>query len=254
MRQFQARAANASRRGDHSPPAGGRNVVSVEGTGGMRVLVVEDDAALARGLVASLRIAGLAVDHEPDGAVAARVALSEPYSLIVLDIGLPGLSGFEVLRCIRAASAVPVLILTARDAMTDRVQGLDLGADDYLLKPFAPPEFEARVRALIRRGQGQRSPVLQCGALVLDRSSGTVTLDGAVLPLRRRELAVLGVLMAKAGQVVPKERLSGEVFGFDDAVAPNALELYVARLRKKLQPNGPEIRTIRGLGYLLDAR
>ncbi|MET7247135.1 response regulator transcription factor [Methylobacterium sp. EM32] len=220
----------------------------------MRVLVVEDDAALARGLVAALRAAGHAADHEPDGAAAAGIALSEPYSLIVLDIGLPGLSGFEVLRRIRAVSAVPVLILTARDGMTDRVRGLDLGADDYLAKPFALPEFEARVRALIRRGQGQRSPVLQCGGLVLDRSSGTVTLAGEVLGLRRRELAVLEVLMAKAGQVVPKERLAGEVFGFDDAVAPNALELYVARLRKKLQPNGPEIRTIRGLGYLLDVR
>jgi DNA-binding response OmpR family regulator len=220
----------------------------------MRVLVVEDDAALARGLVAALRAAAHAVDHEADGAAAAGIALSEPYSLIVLDIGLPGLSGFEVLRRIRAASAVPVLILTARDGMTDRVQGLDLGADDYLAKPFALPEFEARVRALIRRGQGQRSPVLQCGTLILDRSSGTVTLNGETLGLRRRELAVLEVLMAKAGQVVRKERLAGEVFGFDDEVAPNALELYVARLRKKLQPNGPEIRTIRGLGYLLDAR
>ncbi|ACL57717.1 response regulator [Methylobacterium nodulans] len=221
----------------------------------MRVLVVEDDAALARGLVAALRLAGLAVDHEADGAEAARLALSEPYSLIVLDVGLPGLSGFEVLRRIRAAkSAVPVMILTARDAVTDRVRGLDLGADDYLLKPFAPAEFEARVRALIRRGQGLPNPVLRCGALSLDRATGTVTLGDEPVSLRRRELAVLTVLMARAGQVVPKERLSGEVFGFDEAVAPNALELYVARLRKKLQPNGPEIRTIRGLGYLLDGR
>lgn len=220
----------------------------------MRVLVVEDDAALARGLLASLRLAGFAADHEPDGEAAAYLALSEPYSLIVLDIGLPGLSGFEVLERIRAAGvSVPVLILSARDAVADRVRGLDRGADDYMLKPFAPAEFEARVRALIRRGQGQPNPVLCCGALALDRATGAVTLDGEPLALRRRERAVLAVLMAKAGQVVPKERLSGEVFGFDDEVAPNALELYVARLRKKLLPKGPEIRTIRGLGYLLDA-
>ncbi|WP_018263951.1 response regulator [Methylobacterium sp. WSM2598] len=219
----------------------------------MRVLVVEDDAVLARGLVASLRLSGFTADQVPDGEEAVRLARSEPYSLIVLDIGLPDLCGFEVLRRVRAAGrAVPVLILTARDAVADRVRGLDLGADDYLLKPFAPAEFEARVRALIRRGQGLSNPVLYCGALALDRLTGTVTLNGEFLILRRREMAVLTVLMAKVGQVVPKERLSGEVFGFDDDVAPNAVELYVARLRKKLAPNGPKIRTIRGLGYLLD--
>jgi DNA-binding response OmpR family regulator len=221
----------------------------------MRVLLVEDDVALARGLVAALKLAGLAVDHEADGTEAARLALAEPYSLVVLDLGLPGLSGFEVLRQIRGAgSAVPVMILTARDAISDRVKGLDLGADDYLLKPFDLEEFEARVRALIRRGQGSPSPVLTCGRLVLDRSSGTVSLNGNPLPLRRRELAVLTALLTRAGKVVPKERLTAEIFGFDEPVAPNALELYVARLRRKLEPDGPEIRTIRGLGYLLEAR
>src|SRR5271167_878147 len=125
----------------------------------MRVLVIEDDAALARGLVAALKLSGLAVDHAADGAEAAQLALQEPYGLVVLDLGLPGLSGFEVLRRIRAAGAtVPVMILTARDAVADRVKGLDLGADDYLLKPFALAEFEARVRALIRRGQGRPNP------------------------------------------------------------------------------------------------
>src|SRR5690242_14279126 len=120
----------------------------------MRVLVVEDDPALGRGLVATLKLAGLAADHEVNGNDAAELALSEPYNLIVLDLNLPGLSGFEVLRRIRVAgSAVPVLILTVRDAVADRVRGLDRGADDYLVKPFALPEFEARVRALIRRGQ-----------------------------------------------------------------------------------------------------
>ena len=219
----------------------------------MRILIVEDDAALARGLAGMMRLAGYAVDHEADGADAAALALSEPYSLIVLDLGLPGLCGFDVLRRLRAAgSPVPIMILTARDAVADRVKGLDLGADDYLLKPFEPAEFEARIRALMRRGQGRSRPVLQCGTLVLDPATGTATLDGTPLPLRRRELAVLSVLMTRAGTVVPKERLGAQVFAFDEPVAPNALELYVARLRKKLQPKGPEIRTIRGLGYLLE--
>ena len=218
----------------------------------MRVLVVEDDAALARGLVAALRQGGYAADHEADGADAVQLALSEPYSLIVLDLGLPGLPGFDVLKAIRAAgSTVPVMVLTARDAISDRVRGLDLGADDYLLKPFDLSEFEARVRALVRRGQAVPNPVLRCGTLELDRATGTVTLSGAPVALRRRELAVLTILMTRVGKPVPKERLSAEIFGFDEAVAPNALELYVARLRKKLQPDGPEIRTIRGLGYLL---
>jgi DNA-binding response OmpR family regulator len=203
----------------------------------MRVLVIEDDAALGRGLVAALKLSGLAADHVADGTEAAQIALSEPYALVVLDLGLPGLSGFEVLRRIRTSgAAVPVMILTARDAVTDRVKGLDLGADDYLLKPFELAEFEARVRALIRRGQGRPNPELRCGALVLDRSTGSVTLGGTPLALRRRELAVLTALMARAGKVVPKERLSAEIFGFDEAVAPNALELYVARLRRTLAP------------------
>jgi two-component system response regulator TctD len=219
----------------------------------LRILIVEDDAALARGLAGSLKLAGFAVDHEADGSDAAAIATSEPYALVILDLGLPGLSGFEVLRRIRArGSNVPVLILTARDAVTDRVRGLDLGADDYLLKPFEPAELEARVRALVRRGLGERNPVLACGALTLDRSTGTVAVAGRQVALRRRELAVLEGLLTRAGKVVPKEKLAGEVFGFDEPVAPNAIELYVARLRRKLEPDGPQIRTIRGLGYMID--
>jgi two-component system response regulator TctD len=221
----------------------------------MRILIVEDDAALARGLAGTLKLAGFSVDHESDGAEAAALAISEPYSLVVLDLGLPNLSGFDVLRQIRrSGSKVPVMILTARDAITDRVKGLDLGADDYLLKPFDVAEFGARVRALVRRGEGLPDPMLTCGPLSLDRAAGVVSLNGERLILRRRELAVLTGLMTRAGKVVPKERLISEVFGFDEPVAPNALELYVARLRKKLEPEGPRIRTIRGIGYLLEAR
>lgn len=221
----------------------------------MRVLIVEDDAGLARGLVAALKSSGLAVDHEADGAEAARLALSEPYSLVVLDLGLPTLSGFQVLRRIReAGAAVPVMILTARDAVTDRVKGLDLGADDYVLKPFELAEFEARVRSLIRRGQGTPNPMLRCAALALDRATNTATLGDQPLALRRRELALLTALMTRAGKVVPRERLNAETFGFDEPVAPNALDLYIGRLRKKLQlAGGPEIHTIRGLGYLMKA-
>jgi two-component system response regulator TctD len=220
---------------------------------GVRILIVEDDAVLARGLTASLRLSGFAIDHEADGADAAAIAIAEPYALVILDLGLPGLSGFEVLRQIRVRGCdVPVLILTARDALADRVKGLDLGADDYLQKPFEPAELEARVRALVRRGMGPRNPVIACGALTLDRSSGAVHLAGRPITLRRRELAVLEGLMTRAGKVVPKEKLSAEVFGFDEPVAPNAIELYIARLRKKLEPDGPQIRTVRGLGYMIE--
>jgi two-component system response regulator TctD len=220
---------------------------------GVRILIVEDDAVLARGLTASLRLSGFAIDHEADGADAAAIAIAEPYALVILDLGLPGLSGFEVLRQIRVRGCdVPVLILTARDAVADRVKGLDLGADDYLQKPFEPAELEARVRALVRRGMGPRNPVIACGALTLDRSSGAVHLAGRPITLRRRELAVLEGLMTRAGKVVPKEKLSAEVFGFDEPVAPNAIELYIARLRKKLEPDGPQIRTVRGLGYMIE--
>jgi len=219
----------------------------------LRILIVEDDAALARGVTGGLKLAGYAVDHVASGEEAVRLERAEPYGLVVLDLGLPDLSGFEVLtRIRRRGSTVPVMILTAREAVADRVKGLDLGADDYLLKPFDPAEFEARVRALVRRGQGTPAPELACGALRYDRSTATVTLNGRVLDLRKRELAVLEGLITRAGKVVPKDRLAGEVFGFDEPVAPNAIELYVARLRKKLEPDGPQIRTIRGLGYLME--
>jgi two-component system response regulator TctD len=147
---------------------------------------------------------------------------------------------------------MPILMLTARDTVHDRVMGLDLGADDYMLKPFEPSELEARIRALMRRSHGDPSPVLTIGNLVINRSLGTATVNGRTLELRRREWAVLERLVARAGKLVSKERLTDEVFGFDDPVAPNAIEVYVARLRKKLEPDGPAIRTLRGLGYMLD--
>ena len=219
----------------------------------MRILIVEDDKALVRGLSASLKAMGYAVDHESDGAEAASIAVSEPYSLIVLDLGLPNRSGFEVLRQVRAnGSKVPIMILTARDATADRVKGLDLGADDYVRKPFDLSEFEARVRALVRRGQGRSSPLLTCGSIVIDQVMGNASLGGKLLDLRRRELAVLRILVLHHGKLVPKDRLIAEVFGFDEPVGPNVLELYIGRLRQKLGPDGPKILTKRGLGYLLE--
>ena len=219
-----------------------------------RILLVEDDPSLARGLGALLKAAGYSVDIAEDGEIALELALSEPYALITLDIGLPELDGFEVLRRLRAQQLkTPVLILTARDAVGDRVTGLDLGADDYLLKPFEPSELEARVRALLRRSQGQANLVVTIGNLTVDQSRAMAQVNGREINLRAREWAVLDRLIAQAGKVVSKRRLTSEVFGFDEPVAPNAIEVYVGRLRRKLEPDGPEIRTIRGLGYMLVA-
>lgn len=220
-----------------------------------RILLVEDDPALSRGILALLKSAGHAADCAKDGETALFLIETEPCSLIILDIGLPRMSGFEVLGKLRSRGCkTPILVLTARDHVADRVKGLDLGADDYLSKPFNPNELGARVRALLRRDHGDPSPVVVIGNLTIDRTHATADVAGRPLELRRREWAVLDRLIAKAGEVVSKERLLAEVFSFDDAVAPNAIEVHIARLRKKLEPDGPTIRTMRGLGYMLKAR
>jgi len=220
----------------------------------MRILIVEDDAPLARSIVALLRGAGHAVDHVADGEDALMVLATEPYALVVLDVGLPDMDGFAVLQALRRrGDKVPVLMLTARDALDDRVRGLDLGADDYLRKPFAPEELEARIRALGRRRGGDPVPELVIGTLCLNRSTGQAQVGGRILDLRRREWAVLDALATRAGQIVPRETLQSEVFGYDDPVGPNAIEVNITRLRGKLAPDGPAIRTVRGVGYLLDA-
>jgi DNA-binding response OmpR family regulator len=219
-----------------------------------RILLVEDDAALARGIIALLKAAGHAVDCARDGEMALCLIESEPCCLIILDIGLPGISGFEVTKRLRDRGCkIPILVLTARDHVTDRVKGLDLGADDYLLKPFDASELAARVRALLRRDHGDPSPVVVIGNLTIDRTHATANVSGRPLQLRPREWAVLDRLSAKVGEVVSKERLIAEVFSYDDAVAPNALEVQIARLRRKLEPDGPRVHTMRGLGYMLKA-
>jgi two-component system OmpR family response regulator len=219
----------------------------------MRILIVEDDPVLADGLTRSLRQADYAVDCAPDGTQADHLLTAQTYDLVILDLGLPGLDGLDVLKRLRRrGSSMPVLVLTARDALPDRVKGLDLGADDYLTKPFDLPELEARVRALIRRGQAGGSALLTHGPLTLDTGGRRATLHGAPLELSARELGVLEVLMLRSGRVVNKEQLTAQLYGSDEEVGPNAIEVYVHRLRKKVETAGGAIRTIRGLGYLLE--
>ena len=218
-----------------------------------RILVVEDDAALSRGVVALLRADGHATDAVAEGRSAQLLAEREPFSLFIVDIGLPDISGFDVVRKLRArGDKRPILVLTAHDRVSELVQGLDLGADDYLVKPFDPNELTARIRALLRRNHGNPNPLLSIGLLTVDHARKTAEVAGRPLHLRPREWAVLACLSAHVGEVVPKSRLLAEVFSFDDDVAPNAVEVHVARVRRQLEPDGPAIRTLRGLGYILD--
>jgi two-component system OmpR family response regulator len=219
----------------------------------MRLLIVEDDPVLADGLTRSLRASDYAVDCVADGMEADHVLAAQHYDLVILDLGLPKLDGFEILRRLRRrGSKVPVLVLTARDSLEDRVRGLDLGADDYLAKPFDLPELEARVRALIRRGQSGGASRISHGALSLDTVGRRATLDGEPLDLSAREFGVLEILMLRSGRVVSKDQLAEQLYGWDEEVGANAIEVYVHRLRRKLEPAGVTIRTIRGLGYLLE--
>src|SRR5258708_39747620 len=218
-----------------------------------RILLVEDDPALSRGIIALLKAAGHAADCAKDGETAMFLVDTEPCCLVILDIGLPGISGFEVIKRLRARGCkTPILVLTARDQVTDRVKGLDLGADDYLLKPFDASELGARVRALLRREHGDPSPVIALGTLTVDRTHATADVSGRALHLRPREWAGLECLSARAREVVSKKTLLAEVFSYDDEVAPNALEVHIGRLCRQLEPDGPPIRTMRVLGYIPD--
>lgn len=218
----------------------------------MRILVVEDDAVLVDVLQHALRRAGYVVDACRDG-VAADAALADPaYDLVILDLGLPRRDGFEVLRALRQRKPVPpVLVLTARDALADRVRGLDLGADDYMVKPFDLPELEARIRALVRRTHAA-APEIALGPLRFDLAARRMTLDGADLELSQREYALLETLLLRAGQVVGKDQLVDKLCSRDEAVGTNAIEVYIHRLRKKIEPAGIRIKTVRGMGYLLE--
>ena len=219
----------------------------------MRILLVEDDRVLADALSRALVQSAHAVDVVSTGEEADHALAAGSYDLAILDIGLPGLSGLDVLKRLRGRkSTMPVLMLTAFDTLADRVRGLDLGADDYLAKPFDLPELEARVRALLRRST-QSTPDLEHGSLRFDTVGRRVFHEKRPLDLSPRELALLELLLMRAGRVVSKEQMVNHLYGWGDEVGDNAIEVNVYRLRKKLEPLGCEIRTVRGMGYLIDS-
>lgn len=219
----------------------------------MRILIVEDDPALADGLISSLGQSGYAVDCATNGEMANTMLQDAVYDLAILDLGLPRLDGTDVLRRLRSRGGkTPILVLTARDAVEDRVLGLDLGADDYMTKPFSLIELEARVRALIRRGQLGSNASLACGSLTLDPAARRAYCAGVPLDLSAREIGVLEVLMLRHRKVVSKDQIMEALCSWDEDLGGNAIEVYIHRLRKKLEASGAHIRTIRGLGYLME--
>lgn len=216
----------------------------------MRILIVEDDPLLGPGLQIGLRQDGHAADWVRDAAAAEHALRVEHFDLAVLDLGLPGRDGLALLRDLRGGGiCLPVLILTARDSVADRVAGLDAGADDYLVKPFDLDELSARVRALARRGRGQSGPMLAAGDLALDTVRRQVTLDRRPVCLSPREYALLEALIGEADQVVPRERLQAAVYGWRQDPDGNPLEVHIHHLRRKL--GRPRILTVRGVGYRL---
>ena len=219
----------------------------------MRLLIVEDTADLAEAIAGRMRKLGYAVDLVGDGEEADELLRSESYHLVVLDLMLPGMSGKEVLHRLRQRrSRTPVLVLTARSDVDDKVGALDYGADDYLVKPFDFRELEARCRALLRRPHGMASSEVTFGNLVFDGAAKRVTVARQPVELGSREFRLLELLLANLGRVLSKEALLDQLFGLDDAVAPNAIELYVSRLRRKLEGSAVKIRTLRGLGYVAE--
>jgi DNA-binding response OmpR family regulator len=217
----------------------------------MRVLLVEDDELLGDGLRAGLKQSGFAVDWVTDGRMAQLALENEEYALMVLDIGLPVISGIDLLKWLRGRNGeLPVLMLTARDTVADRVAGLDSGADDYLVKPFDLDELVARLRALLRRAVGKANPALQHGALRLDPAAHSATLGGQAVELSAREFSILHELLHNAGRVLSREQLEQRLYGWGEEVESNSVEVHIHHLRKKL---GAElIRTVRGVGYTID--
>ncbi len=218
----------------------------------MHVLLVEDDLVLADGIARILRGHGMVVDVVNNGDDADRALATREMSVAVLDIGLPGIDGFEVVRRLRVrGSSLPVLLLTARDDVQDRVRGLEIGADDYLVKPFAAPELVARLKALVRRGN-PRPVELQMGGLQLDPFARRATVDGLVIELSAREWAVLEYLLQNVSRVVSKQQIIDAILPWGEEVTLNAVEVYVSRIRSKIASAGIAIKTIRGFGYMLE--
>jgi two-component system OmpR family response regulator len=220
----------------------------------MRILIAEDDQVLADGLLRSLRNSGAVVDHVTNGTEAdTALLMNNHFDLLILDLGLPRVHGLEVLRRLRSRNDnLPVLILTAADSVEERVKGLDLGADDYMAKPFSLQELEARVRALTRRGMGCTSSTIKHGPLVYDQAGRVATIDGRLVELSARELGLLEVLLQRAGRLVSKEQLVERLCEWGEEVSNNAIEVYIHRLRKKIEKGPIRIATVRGLGYCLE--
>ncbi|MWV15931.1 response regulator [Pseudomonas sp. L-22-4S-12] len=217
----------------------------------MRLLLVEDEPALGEGLRLALRQEGYTVDWLQDGASAVHALLSEVFDLLVLDLGLPRLSGIQVLQQLRkSGSALPVLILTARDATEDRIAGLDAGADDYLIKPFDLDELKARLRALLRRSAGRAELRIEHAGVSLDPSTQQVSYQGKAVPMTPKEYLLLHELLSQPGKVLTRERLAQSLYGWDEEAESNTLEVHIHHLRKKLFNN--LIRTVRGVGYLVE--
>lgn len=219
----------------------------------MRIMLVEDNLSLAEGLSTLLRQSGYAVDVVHDGASAEALTAAVSFDLVILDLNLPQMDGLDVLRSMRGRrNAAPVMILTARGSPEDRVKGLDLGADDYLIKPFDIGEFEARIRSLLRRHAGLRSATASFGALEFDLNGRTFSVAGQPLELPARERDLLELLILRPGKVVARETITESLTTIDDDLSPNAIEQYVSRLRKRLSLAGLTVKTARGIGYFLD--
>ena len=217
----------------------------------MRLLLVEDDAMLGRGILGGLKREGYSVDWMSAGESALHCLSEEHYQLLILDLSLPDMDGTQVLKCLRqAGNTVPVLILTARDSISDRVGGLDLGADDYLTKPFEYEELMARIRALLRRRSGRADFIIRHGDIVLHSDKSTVFYQGNQIPLSKREYILLLELLANAGRVLTRDQLETSVYEPNQEVASNAIEVHIHHLRKKFYND--LIRTVRGVGYLVE--
>ena len=216
----------------------------------MRILLVEDDSMIGESVSEGLKSEGYAVDWVRDGQEAETSIAATPYSLVVLDLGLPRRDGIDVLRGLRERHVdVPVLVMTARDTVRDRIKGLDAGADDYLVKPFDLDELTARARALIRRAAGRAEPVIERGSLVINPATREVTWQGAAVALSAREYALLAALAERPGLVLSRAQLEEKLYGWNEAVGSNAVEVHIHNVRKKLGDG--VIRNVRGLGYTL---
>jgi two-component system response regulator TctD len=220
----------------------------------MRLLLVEDEAEMAAWLLRAFKQSGFVTDHAPDATTAESLLASGDHDAVVLDLRLPDRHGLALLADMRAAgNRTPVLVLTAEGSVQDRVRGLNAGADDFLSKPFAIEELEARLDALVRRTRGNAHAALQCGSLARAHGSRAFTLDGVLLQLTPRESAALSVLLARSGSPVEKAQLSAKVFPADSDAGPDAIELVLHRLRRKLDGGDVRIVTVRGLGYMLES-